>query len=259
MNSFPNFKNKSLHDSLFSPKDYLIYLSKVIKGELPKIPKNIIFVYQESLLKHIKTRVDFHDSEILSQIFPGRFFVSNSGNLGIIGGFGIGSPIAAVVLEELIALGAERFFNIGTAGSLQKDSKLGDIIICTKAIRDEGTSHHYIKSSKYALPSKKLLNNIEDIFEKNNILYKKGGSWTIDAPFRETVEEARHYQKEGIYTVEMEAAALFSVARYRGVEIVAIFSISDLLGELEWLPGFKDSKTSDSLVKIFEAIVELID
>lgn len=257
MNSFPNFKNKDIHDSLFSPEDYLTYLKKVIKGGLPDVPKNIVFTYQSSFLEYIKKRTDFRKSKDLSQIFPGSFFVSKDFNLGVIGGFGIGSPVATTILEELIVLGSERFFNIGTAGSLQKYSKLGEIIICTKAIRDEGTSHHYIKPEKYAFPSKKLLNSLESVFIKNDVLYKKGGSWTIDAPYRETIEEAKIYRSEGIYTVEMEAAALFSVAKYRGVDIVAVFSVSDLLGELEWSPGSKSPKTSESLVKIFDSVVEL--
>jgi uridine phosphorylase len=256
MQNFPNFKNKHNHDSLFSPDDFLNYLKSVNKGNIPQVPENVVFVYQSSLLEHIESRSDFEASGELGQMLGGKFYVSKNGKLGVIAKFGIGSPIAVTILEELIAMGSKRFFNIGTSGSLQKESQLGDIVLCDKAIRDEGTSHHYLKSSKYAHPSKKLLDNFEGVIKQTGTPYVKGGSWTIDAPYRETIEEAKQYQKEGIYTVEMEAAALFAVAEYRDVEIISAFSISDLLGELEWKPAFHSSKTADSLIKIFELIVD---
>ena len=68
--------------------------------------------------------------------------------------------------------------------------------------------------------------------------FRRGATWTIDTPYRETVEEVRHYRREGVLTVEMEAAALFAVAAVRGVEAASVFVLSDLLGETEWTPEF---------------------
>lgn len=86
--------------------------------------------------------------------------------------------------------------------------------------------------------------------------YVLGSSWTIDAPFREIVAEVRKYQEEGVLTVEMEAAAIFSVAKYRNVEAGAIFTISDYLAELEWKPKFH--LTSEYLREIFEVAKEVL-
>jgi uridine phosphorylase len=72
-------------------------------------------------------------------------------------------------------------------------------------------------------------------------------------PYRETMAEARHYQVEGVLTVEMEAAALFAVAAYRGVEMAAAFTISDSLAEMVWNPQFHASDTHDSLTTLFSA------
>ncbi len=257
MTSFPNFDNKHGEDALFSPNDFLEYLRSINRGNIPEIPQSIVFVYQSSLLGAIKDRDGFLELPEVSDALGGKFLVSKDGKLGVIADFGIGSPTAASILEELVAMGAKNFFNIGTAGSLQKESKLGDIILCTGSIRDEGTSHHYIEPSKYALPSKKLTDSFEALLKKTKTDYKKGASWTIDAPYRETVAEARQYQEEGVYTVEMEASALFAVAQYRKVEIMAAFSVSDLLGELKWKPAFHDEKTAESLVKLFDLIVDL--
>ena len=66
--------------------------------------------------------------------------------------------------------------------------------------------------------------------------YRAGVSWTIDTPYRETVAEARRYQAEGVLCVEMEAAALFAVAKVRALQVASAFTISDSLADLVWNP-----------------------
>ncbi len=190
--------------------------------------------------------------------FPGELYLLKENNIAIIGNFGMGSPIAAALLEELIALGVKKFISIGTAGTLQKDIDIGELVVCERAIRDEGTSYHYLKPSKYAYASKSMTKKIIDSLNKFKKNYYIGASWTIDAPYKETVAEARHYQKEGVMTVEMEASALFSVAQFRNVEIGAIFTISDSLAELEWNPRFHLKKTKKGLELLYDVAVDAL-
>jgi uridine phosphorylase len=131
-------------------------------------------------------------------------------------------------------------------------------MVCEKAIRDEGTSHHYLKHSKYAYASKEMTNKIKRSLEKFKQKYFVGTSWTIDAPYRETVAEAKQYQKEGVATVEMEASALFAVAQYRNVELGAIFTISDSLAELQWKPKFHLKKTKKGLEILYKIAVDVL-
>ena len=154
------------------------------------------------------------------------------GRVGICGGFGIGAPAVAAILEELIAFGTTCFVSIGTAGGLQKSSRIGDLIVCDAAVRDEGVSHHCLEPAEYSHPSPTLTAELTQTLDGLGATYAAGPSWTIDAPFRETVEEARHYRANGVLTIEMEAAALFAVARYRRVDLAAAFVISDSLAEL---------------------------
>ena len=74
-------------------------------------------------------------------------------NVAVAGGFGIGAPAAATVLEELIALGAREFISTGTAGCLQPWCGFGEAVVCTGAIGEEGVSHHYAPAEKFAWPS----------------------------------------------------------------------------------------------------------
>jgi len=144
---------------------------------------------------------------------------------------------------------------IGAAGALNRHLEIGDIVLPDRAIRDEGTSHHYFKYAKYSYPSKKTFTKIKKLLDKSGKKYFTGTTWTIDSPYRETVAEVRHYQKEGVLTVEMEASAMFAVAKYRNAEIGALFVISDSLAELEWKPRFHTKKFKKSLENIFKIAV----
>lgn len=212
---YPNFINKHINDSVFSPRDYLDY--QRTRGENTKFepPEGIIFCYSKRVINYaIKqykiTRVESYSGDIY-------LFNETENRVGIIGDFGFGAPNVVTIFEELIALGIKQFISIGTAGTLQKNLKIGDLILCEKAIRDEGTSYHYLKPSKYAYASKELTDRIKLVLDTRRQKYTVGTSWTIDAPYRETVAEVKQYQAEGVATVEMEASALFAVAEYRGV------------------------------------------
>ena len=171
---------------------------------------------------------------------------------------GFGAPTAVMTLEELIAFGIKRFVNIGAAGGLQQNMNIGDIVICDRAIRDEGASHHYLPAEKYALPCPELTERLCTAFERKGIQYVKGTSWTTDAPYRETIEELRQYRADGVATVEMEASALFAVGAYRGVSVSSIFTISDILSEEDWNQGYHSEEKLEGLKKIFEIALETI-
>ena len=88
--------------------------------------------------------------------------------------------------------------------------------------------------------------------------FASGTSWSIDSPYRETVSEARRYQHQGVLTVEMEAAALFAVAKYRKADVAALFSISDSLADFTWKPAFHLRRNQAGLEKVFRVAVEAL-
>ena len=164
-----------------------------------------------------------------------------------------------MVLEELIVQGIRRFLSIGTAGSLQRDLGIGDIVVCDRAIRDEGTSHHYLPPDTYAHASPAATARLVDALQATGTPHSVGTSWTTDAPpYRETIAEVRHYQAAGVLAVEMEAAALFAVAAYRGVEMGALLTISDTLGDLKWDPHFRSDTTRESLETLYRVAVQAL-
>jgi len=254
--AFPNFQDKHHEDSIFTPKEFVAYRKKRGKYSNFKVPHGIILCYQRNLMEAI---VKNHKVTKVDGLYGEMYLLDETnGKVVIIGNFGIGAPAATAVFEELIALGVKNFISIGFAGNLQKNTKIGDLIVCERAIRDEGISHHYIKSSKYAYASKEITGKIKSVLRKSQQEYAVGTSWTIDAFYRETVAEATKYQKEGVLTVEMEASALFAVAKYRSVQCGAIFIISDSLAELRWQPNFHLKGLYEKLETLYKVAVNVL-
>jgi uridine phosphorylase len=155
---------------------------------------------------------------------------------------GSGAPYAGIAVEEYAALGVSRFVIVGIAGSLQPKVRVGELVLCDRAQRDEGTSHHYLAPGRFAVPSAALTRSLRAALDRSGTPFLTGPTWTIDAPYRETIAEIRRYRALGIATVEMEASAVFAIARCRKRQAAALFAISDNLDERGWEPRFHDTR-----------------
>ena len=244
LRSFPQFENKYLLESLFTPKEYLNYKKLKYKN----FPKKILFVYRQKLEKYFIRKYKPKKIKIASMM---DLLIYK--NMGLVRMKGIGSPHAVTVFEELIGLGGKIFLNIGTAGGLNKYG----IFVCNKALRDEGTSHHYLSNDKFSYPDENLTNSFGKYLLEKKLKISYGTTWTIDAPYRETKKEVEHYAKEGISTVEMEASALFAVAKYRNVKIASAFVVSDFLGK-KWNPKFHNFDVEKSQKDLLDASVSFL-
>ena len=245
--TYPNFKNKHIEESLIEPKQFMLEYKRYKKSDFPK---KYIFVYSESPIRYLKKKYKGR-YKIIKLYKDHAIYVYN--NVGLIRMGGVGAPHATIFLEEIIAMGGKEFLSLGTAGGLQEEG----IFLCNKAIRDEGTSSHYIAHEKYSYPNKELTKRLESNLNKAKIKYKKGTTWTIDAPYRETKAEITHYKKEGVATVEMEASALFAVAKLRKVKIASAFVVSDVLGK-KWEPKFHHINVKKSLNKLIDVGIECL-
>ncbi len=220
--------------------------------EALRVPENIIFcpttILTNTVANNYKTK-----KHVLN--WGGDVYVFDGKNVAFATNFGMGNPAMAMAMEVLIGLGAKRFILTGIAGSLQQSLNIGDIVLCSGAVRDEGVSSSYIPYSDIAYPDKNLTDKLESSFTKDNI--KKGLTWTTDVLFRETKEEILHYQEKGVMTVEMEAAAAFSIAEHYKVPAAAVFAISDQLANYKWEPAFGDKKTDAAMRRNLEVCLEI--
>jgi uridine phosphorylase len=157
---------------------------------------------------------------------------------------GVGAPMAAALLEEAIALGCRKFVACGGAGVLDRSIALGHLVVPISAIRDEGTSYHYLPPGREVEPSPEGTAAIESVLKRRGCAYLSGKTWTTDAIYRETAGKVRRRREEGCLTVEMEAAALFAVARFRGVVLAQMLYGGDDVSGDEWDSRHWDKSTS---------------
>lgn len=147
---------------------------------------------------------------------------------------GIGAPLSAVILEELIALGCRKFVVCGGAGVLDGSLTMGSPVLVTSAVRDEGTSYHYLPPDAVARPHARVNAALVETLDRWGWPYVEGKTWTTDGVYRETRSRVRRRAAEGCVTVEMEASALFAVAEFRGVELGQILYAGDDVGGEKW-------------------------
>jgi uridine phosphorylase len=256
--SYPNFAGKHAQEPMFTPADFASYLRQVGALENYQSPAGVVLCYQRSLYNHVLQAEGLKPPERRSAPHGVVLLPSTGGRIGLLGQFGIGAPAAAVVLEDLAATGTSAFVSVGTAGSLQRDLDIGDLVLCESAIRDEGVSHHYLPPAKLALATAAMNAALGAAMRQAGVPFRAGTSWTIDTPYRETVAEARRYQAEGVLCVEMEAAALFAVAEVRGLQVASAFAISDSLAELVWNPQFHGPQVEAGLITLYEVAVKAL-
>ena len=135
---------------------------------------------------------------------------------------GVGAPLAAALLEEVIALGARALIACGGGGVLDPQLPVGHPIVPTAAIRDEGTSYHYLPPAREVAASPAGVAALSETLRRHDVPYTLGKTWTTDAFYRETPAKVARRRAEGCLTVEMEAAALFAVAHFRGVTLAQL-------------------------------------
>lgn len=156
----------------------------------------------------------------------------------MLAGPAISAPIAVLLMESLIAFGAKNIIAVGCAGSINESVKIGDIIVATEAISEEGTSAAYEPEAHPPIADSTVAETLAEAARKYRIKTHEGKVWTTDAPYRESPEKIRNYSAQGALGVEMELSALFTLARYRKMRIGAVLAVSDELFDLTWRPGF---------------------
>jgi uridine phosphorylase len=138
---------------------------------------------------------------------------------------GIGSPSAAIAAEELAAVGVETFLRVGTTGALQPDIEIGDTVVATGAAKDEGTTKRYEAATVPAVADYGTLSALVESAEAREAPVHIGPIATDDAFYAETDAHVDAWSEAGLLCVEMEAAALFTLARRKGLAAGAICTV----------------------------------
>lgn len=251
---FPNVPDKHDADPVVTPERQADYRDEQADGEVVEPPAGVVVTYSRDLLAYVREAYDGH---VVDQYYGDLYVLDGTdGRVGVLGDFGVGAPIAAMHVEELARDGTAAFLSVGFAGCLDPGVEMGEFLVPDRAVRDEGTSHHYAPSEKHAHPSDDLFAATTALLDEREAPYRVGGTWTTDAVYRETAREVEQYASEGVLTVEMEAAAVFAVAAHRGVDAGAMFVASDYLTPEDWEPEFH--RTTEDMQRLLDASVDVL-
>jgi uridine phosphorylase len=149
-------------------------------------------------------------------------------NCGIIGRT-IGGPYAVLIAEQLHAAGVGLIVGLTSAGRVAPDLPLPSLVVATSAIRDEGTSYHYLQPGKEAFCPLHLTEPIVHELSSAGFAVQAGNVWTTDAPYRETDNQLTRWASKGSLAVEMQAASLFAFATARKASVAVVARVSNAI------------------------------
>jgi len=174
--------------------------------------------------------------------------------VGIIG-CAVGAPFAVLVAEELFASNCRMLLSVTSAGQINPAGPPPYFVVIERALRDEGTSHHYAAPSEYGEADPSLVALAAQALKTGNLRAVVGSSWTTDAPFRETAEAIEAARSKGALAVEMEAAALYTFARATGAPVLCLAHVTNTMGQAmrDFEKGEADG-TAEAL-SVLEAII----
>jgi len=255
--TYPVHPDKHAHDGMVTPAEMLAHRRR--GGRLPALPapRGAVICLERGLPEQMRRRVRVrHVGRLLGDLYSVR---AHRDRVLVLANFGLGAPAVAAQAEELIAMGATRLVSVALCGGLQHELLPGDIVVASSAIRDEGTSHHYLPPARDVDADPALVAALVEALRAQGVTPRTGSVWSTDAPYRETREEVVAHQRDGVLGVDMELAALLAVARRRGVQAAGVLVAGDNLAGGTWLPPARLDEMRNSLQCAYRAAIEVAD
>lgn len=185
---------------------------------------------------------------------------------GMVGGGGCiltqsrcGASNAVILLEELAAFGVKKAVFLGYCGSIQGHIGVGEVMLPTHSIREEGTSYHYLPEGVSCHADQGTQSLIHEGFLECGIEAHMGICWTTDALYRETAEKIRRYRSKGVLGVDMEASAVFCLGIFRNIRVGSAMVVTDTFSESSWEGGFSSEKVGAKMRTICQIVVKQIE
>jgi uridine phosphorylase len=254
--SFPNYPEKQDLETILSAEQIVAYRKRL--GRMPGIPSphGALFCLDRGLPERMRWRIPVRRAGSMNADV--HLTKRTRGPVAILTNFGGGAAIVVELAEELAAMGASKMILMTWAGALQPDLKAGDIVVCDRALRDDGASQHYLPPGRYIDAEEGITARLADAIRARGGQCATGATWTTAAPYRETREEVRTYQSEGVQVVEMEAAGLFTVGKVRAIPTTAVVVVMDSLATMEWKVPEKLDPILRSLELVYAAAIDVL-
>jgi len=248
-------------EAILKPFDFIKYVaeSRKIPVDSVRAPENLLITYQRRTFEYGKKtikgkQVNWWPYGEHQPFCIGRF---NKTEIGL-SRLWIGAAAAVMTLEELIACGTKRVFEVGLAGGLQTFLQPGNVVVVTEAIRDEGTSSHYFPPRVQLESSLSLRDKLIKHLDARQVKHYAGSVWSTDGVYRETVRKFRKFRGAGVLAVDMETSAIFAVAKYRKIEAASSMVVSDILVETGWLQAFEHESVIGNAELLLKTVLEAL-
>jgi uridine phosphorylase len=236
MNTFqpPIIRNKMYdHTSLFEPENLLREARRQKNIQEGQIPSICILDPDGDIVENLLATQRAKQNPYWACYHTSLYTFEYSGiEFGIIG-CAVGASFAVLLAEELFVSGCQLLMSVTSSGLILPNQKPPFFVLIERALRDEGTSYHYLAPSDYSYMNKDLLAMLEETFSDLAIPVNRGATWTTDAPFRETDVAIKHAQSQGILAVEMEAAALYAFAQVRHKAVICFAHVTNQMGNIQ--------------------------
>jgi len=230
----PILDHKHYHaPSVFTPEQLLDGARRQKALSPGQVPTVCILDPDGDLVDHLQAthRLLHHPSWACYHTKLGTFLHGGI-EFGIVGRV-VGGPFAVLVAEELFTSGCELIISISSAGQIIPRGRPPYMVLIEKALRDEGTSYHYLPPSPYSVLQPALREMMCASWDHSVVPLHVGTSWTTDAPFRETEAMIAMCRDRGILTVEMEAAALYALASAKQKDLICFAYVTNQMGQAE--------------------------
>ncbi|KUO65385.1 MAG: uridine phosphorylase [Alphaproteobacteria bacterium BRH_c36] len=145
----------------------------------------------------------------------------------------VGASFAVLVAEQLFASGCRLLLSVTSSGQLAERGSPPYFVLIEKALRDEGTSYHYLPPSEFSSASPRLIDALAGAFDGLQVSVERGATWTTDAPYRETPTAISAMKAKGLLAVEMEAAALYAFAKARSKPVICFAHVTNQMARSE--------------------------
>lgn len=199
-----------------------------------KLPRKAVFAFlDEHIEKYAKTHNGVRVGEFTSETkdYP-IYVICYKGEDICLCQAPVGAAPSVQILEWLIGYGVQEIITGGCCGALA-DFEENVFIVPYKALRDEGTSYHYMKPTRFVNINKLALKAIEEAVSEHGLPYREVITWSTDGFYRETREKVIYRKQEGCEVVEMECSALAACASFRDVLWGCILFTADTLADIE--------------------------
>jgi len=153
-------------------------------------------------------------------------------DFGIVG-CAVGASFAVLIAEEMFASGCKFLISVASSGQILPLRQPPYFIMIERALRDEGTSYHYMAASDYSHADAGLISALDGAFRGFPVPVLTGATWTTDAPFREIQPAIDAMVKRNLMAVEMEAAALYAFAQVRRKPVLCFAHVTSRMGRVD--------------------------